>query len=111
MTRVSRLSLAALIALALPASMSAHFKLLEPASWITEDQRGDPQKLGPCGGDPKGQNEMILTNAVTKVTGGSKLHLKILETSCRPIRSRSRSTPTAACIRCGRPFKAHRRFR
>jgi hypothetical protein len=80
MIRFPHLPLAALIALALPVSMSAHFKLLEPASWVTEDPRGDPQKLGPCGGDPKGQNEMILTNAVTKVTGGSKLHVKIQET-------------------------------
>jgi hypothetical protein len=30
--------------------VGAHFKLLEPASWIQEDQRGDPQKAGPCGG-------------------------------------------------------------
>jgi hypothetical protein len=58
----------------------AHFRLLEPAPWINTDQRGDPQKVGPCGGDPKGQNEKILTNAITKVTGGSKLHLKIQET-------------------------------
>ena len=66
---------------ALPAVTSAHFKLLEPASWIKEDEKlGDPQKLGPCGGDPKGQNEMLLTSAVTKVTGGSKLHLKVQET-------------------------------
>ncbi len=28
----------------------AHFRLLEPASWIQENQLGDPQKLGPCGG-------------------------------------------------------------
>jgi hypothetical protein len=80
MNRFPRLLLAALFAAALPASMSAHFKLMEPAGWVTEDQRGDPQKLGPCGGDPKGQNDMILTNAVTKVTGGSKLHVKIQET-------------------------------
>ena len=67
--------------IALPAVTSAHFKLVEPASWIKEDDKlGDPQKLGPCGGDPKGQNDMLLTNAVSKVTGGSKLHLKIEET-------------------------------
>ena len=29
---------------------SAHFKLLEPGSWLIEDNRGDPQKAGPCGG-------------------------------------------------------------
>ena len=62
------------------ASTFAHFKLLEPASWINSDQRGDPQKVGPCGGDPKGENEKLLTSAITKVTGGSKLHLKIQET-------------------------------
>ena len=64
----------------LPVGTDAHFKLLEPASWITEDERGDPQKVGPCGGDPRGQNEELLTGAVTKVTGGSMLHLKIQET-------------------------------
>jgi hypothetical protein len=72
--------LAVAIVAAVPASMSAHFKLLEPASWVTEDQRGDPQKLGPCGGDPKAQNDSLITNALTKVTGGSKLHIKIQET-------------------------------
>ena len=80
-----KLSLRFLIALAVAASAVptgtyAHFKLLEPASWITEDQRGDPQKLGPCGGDPKGQNEKLLSGATTKVAGGSKLHVKIQET-------------------------------
>ena len=64
----------------LPVGTHAHFQLLEPASWIKEAQRGDPQKLGPCGGNPQGQNEQLLTGAVTKVTGGSKLHLKIQET-------------------------------
>jgi hypothetical protein len=28
----------------------AHFKLVEPASWLIENERGDPQKAGPCGG-------------------------------------------------------------
>jgi hypothetical protein len=65
---------------ALQASTIAHFKLLEPAAWINSDQRGDPQKVGPCGGDPKGDNAKLLTNAITKVTGGSKLHIKIQET-------------------------------
>lgn len=69
---------------ALPTGLSAHFKLLEPASWITEDPRGDPQKLGPCGGDNKGDNAKLLSNAVTKVTGGSKLHLKVQETIFHP---------------------------
>ena len=31
---------------AVPASASAHFKLLEPGSWLFEDNRGDPQWAG-----------------------------------------------------------------
>lgn len=64
----------------LQAGPVAHFKLLEPTSWLNSDQRGDPQKVGPCGGDQKGENDKLLTNAITKVAGGSKLHLKIQET-------------------------------
>lgn len=76
-----RLLLAVAVALTtVPAGTYAHFQLLSPASWVTEDPRGDPQKLGPCGGDPKGDNTKILTSAVTKLTGGSRLHLKIQET-------------------------------
>ena len=71
--------------MALPIGTFAHFKLLEPASWINEDEkRGDPQKVGPCGGDPKGQNEKLVSGAITKVTGGSKLHLKVQETIYHP---------------------------
>lgn len=58
--------------------ISAHFKLVTPAPWVVTNDLGDPQKVGPCGGDPKGQHE--LSKIVTKVTGGSLLHLKIQET-------------------------------
>ncbi len=75
-----RLLTVAVALAALPVAPSAHFRLLEPASWITEDKLGDPQKLGPCGGDPKGQNDPLLTRAITKVVGGAKLHLKMQET-------------------------------
>jgi hypothetical protein len=61
---------------------SAHFKLSEPASWITENDLGDPQKLGPCGGTSA--NAGTVTNAVTKVQGGQKLHLKWNETVYHP---------------------------
>ena len=58
MTRIaSALVVAALLALAVPAAVDAHFKLLEPASWIVENERGDPQKSAPCGGDPKAEDE------------------------------------------------------
>lgn len=60
----------------------AHFKLLSPAPWVNTNDLGDPQKVGPCGGDPKGgsANDPILSKAVTKVTGGSLLPIKIQET-------------------------------
>ena len=66
--------------LASAAETSAHFKLLTPAPWVTTNDLGDPQKVGPCGGDPKGQNEALLSKVVTKVAGGSRLHVKIQET-------------------------------
>ena len=63
-----------------PAVVQAHFKLVEPASWIVESERGDPQKAAPCGAVPDAKP----TDAVTKVRGGSKLHLKVLETIYHP---------------------------
>src|SRR3954469_16661850 len=61
---------------------SAHFKLLEPPSWIQENNLGDPQKLGPCGGTSANAGEQ--TKVVTKVQGGQKLHLKWTETVYHP---------------------------
>src|SRR5262245_50819458 len=58
----------------------AHFKLVEPAGWIIESERGDPQKAAPCGGDQQSKP----TETVTKVTGGSKIHLKVMETIYHP---------------------------
>ena len=83
MTRAVRFlfALATLVALA-PAGGYAHFKLLEPASWIVESERGDPQKAAPCGGDAKDKGTP--TNAIGKAVGGSKVHLKILETIYHP---------------------------
>ena len=71
-----------IVALAVTVPASAHFKLLEPTSWLVENDRGDPQKAGPCGG----------TNAdwgtpsyfMNKATGGSKLHIKIQEAVYHP---------------------------
>jgi len=60
----------------------AHFKLLEPASWIVESDRGDPQKSGPCGGSNTdwGKPSYIISKAV----GGQKLHIKVQETVYHP---------------------------
>ena len=75
------------LVVALPAvlaasSVSAHFKMLSPAGWIVEDERGDPQKIAPCGGtnaDPG-----TPTGAVTKVQGGGRLTIAIDETIFHP---------------------------
>jgi hypothetical protein len=61
---------------------SAHFKLLEPASWLIENERGDPQKAGPCGGTNVDWG--MPSYAITKAVGGQKLHVKIQETVYHP---------------------------
>jgi hypothetical protein len=70
------------VALAMAVPTSAHFKLLEPASWLIENDRGDPQKAGPCGGTNTdwGKPSYIVNKAV----GGSKLHLRIQEAVYHP---------------------------
>jgi hypothetical protein len=67
---------------AAPAVGHAHFKLIEPASWIVEDNRGDPQKAGPCGGSNTDWGTPSF--AVTPVTGGTMLHVKVQETIYHP---------------------------
>ena len=68
--------------IAVPAVGYAHFKLVEPASWLIENDRGDPQKGGPCGGSNTDWGKP--SYAVTKVTGGTKLHIKVQETVYHP---------------------------
>ena len=78
-----RLALATTIAfMAIPTATRAHFKLIEPASWLIEDDRGDPQKAGPCGGTNTDYGKP--SYAVSQAVGGSKLHLKVLETIYHP---------------------------
>src|SRR5579859_6537473 len=60
----------------------AHFRLLEPASWIEEGRLGDPQWLAPCGGTTADPGKP--TGAVTKVQGGEKLHIRIREMAFHP---------------------------
>ena len=60
----------------------AHFRLLEPASWLEESQLGDPQKMAPCGGTSADPGKP--TGAVTSVKGGEKLHIKLREMVFHP---------------------------
>src|SRR5438477_7322757 len=47
--------------------------------WLVEDEMGDPQKLGPCGGTSA--NTGMPTN---NVQGGQKVHIKVQETVFHP---------------------------
>ena len=79
----TRLALAFSVGLAaVPVVTHAHFKLVEPASWIVEDDRGDPQKGFPCGGSNTDYGKP--SYAVTQAAGGSTLHLKVQETIYHP---------------------------
>ncbi|PWU10075.1 MAG: hypothetical protein C5B51_04945 [Terriglobia bacterium] len=60
----------------------AHFRLLEPASWIEEGPLGDPQWRPPCGGSSADPGKP--TGAVTKIQGGEKLHIRIREMAFHP---------------------------
>jgi len=67
---------------ALPAASQAHFRLLAPASWLVENQLGDPQKAAPCGGTNADFGKP--TYAVTDAKGGTALHVKVQETVYHP---------------------------
>jgi hypothetical protein len=79
----TRLAIASsVLVAAVPAITHAHFKLVEPASWIVEDDRGDPQKGFPCGGSNTDAGKP--SYAVTQAVGGAKLHVKVQETIYHP---------------------------
>jgi hypothetical protein len=79
-----RLLLAASVAAvaATPVVVNGHFRLMEPASWIVENERGDPQKTGPCGGSNSDWGKP--SDMVSKAVGGQKLHIKVQETIYHP---------------------------
>lgn len=78
----ARFALTLALAVAPGVVAHGHFRLIEPASWLIEDDRGDPQKAGPCGGTNTDWGKP--SYAVTKVIGGSKLHIKVQETIYHP---------------------------
>ena len=71
-----------ILGLAAQPGADAHFKLVEPAPWLIEDDRGDPQKAGPCGGS--NSNWGTASYVVTEVVGGQLLHLQLQETIYHP---------------------------
>jgi|SRR5579862_1610947 len=83
MTASARLALvSAVLFIGVPAVTHAHFRLVEPASWIVESELGDPQKAGPCGGTNTDYGKP--TYAITQKVGGSTLHIKVVETVYHP---------------------------
>lgn len=78
---LKKIGLAAAIGL-VATSANAHFKLNSPASWIEEDDRGDPQKLAPCGGTLADGGTR--TGVITDVAGGEMMRLAIEETIYHP---------------------------
>ena len=74
-------AITALFALA-PITGRAHFLLLEPIPTLVQTQNGDPQKLGPCGGTSA--NPGTPTNVISRVRGGTPLHITIRETIYHP---------------------------
>lgn len=70
------------IAIAAPAMVSAHFILMEPKSWLVENNLGDPQKMGPCGGTSA--NAGTPTGAMNTAVGGTTVHFKVQETIYHP---------------------------
>src|SRR3954465_4218370 len=83
MTASTRLALTFSVCLAaIPAVTHAHFKLVEPASWIGEEDPGDPKKGFPCGGSNTDAGKP--SYAVTQAVGGTTLHVKVQETIYHP---------------------------
>ena len=70
------------LVLALAPRGVAHFRLLEPASWIEESELGDPQWAPPCGGTSANPGKP--TGAITTIEGGGKLHIRIREMAFHP---------------------------
>lgn len=70
------------VAVLTPAIAGAHFILQTPKSWLVENNLGDPQKLGPCGGTSANKGQP--TGAVTEVMGGELLRIAVKETIYHP---------------------------
>lgn len=66
----------------LPSAAEAHFMLISPPATLMQDNRGNPQKLGPCGGTSADAGTP--TRAVTQLRGGDVFRLKLKNTASHP---------------------------
>src|ERR1700747_2990642 len=81
--RMFPILLCSVLLLALAPCGVAHFRLLEPASWLQESEKlGDPQWSAPCGGTLADPGKP--TGAITKIQGGERLHIRIREMAFHP---------------------------
>ena len=88
---LGRIGLAiASLALLCTARAEAHFRLVQPPSWLNEDSLGGPQKGSPCG---PGNTKLILgddvspiplSNTVTSYQAGQTIDLHLEETVYHP---------------------------
>jgi hypothetical protein len=63
----------------------AHFKLLTPASWLTEDSTGGPQKGSPCGiGGSDDVNPPPMSGKVTEYKAGEEIEVTWVDTIAHP---------------------------
>jgi hypothetical protein len=60
----------------------AHFRLISPAPTLEQDDKGDPQKIAPCGGTTANPGKP--SGVVTTVKGGQPLHFALTETVFHP---------------------------
>ena len=97
-----RVLLTVFVTAALSSPAAAHFVLVSPAASLVQNRLGDPQKIAPCGGvsanPTRGTpaNPGLASNAVTKLTGGSTVHLLVQETIFHPGHYRVALARTAA---------------
>ena len=75
------------IGLLTPSTAWAHFKLTAPASWMSQDSVGGPQKNGPCAATPNtslGDSAGTPTNAVTVLQSGQTVSVSVTVTVPHP---------------------------
>lgn len=82
MSRIHALLFGAAGLAAVASPVTAHFRLLEPASWLEEGPLGDPQWQAPCGGSAADPGKP--TGKVTSLRGGDKVHIRIREMAFHP---------------------------
>ncbi|MEY2936067.1 MAG: hypothetical protein RL033_6816 [Pseudomonadota bacterium] len=68
------------IVLAQSAPAHAHFRLLNPPTWVEEDALGSPQKDAPCGGENGG----VPTDVISTYRAGSTIQVTWQETVAHP---------------------------